>query len=205
MPKISALLSTNPASDPLDGTEGVHAKQGVDSVGLLVSQIGDYIEDRFGPFAGIWTYGAGAPSGGGNGDYYINQDNGDIYYKTAGVWAVVLAAPIASYLVSFYPGEPVASALVVQFVCAKAQTLKAGASGSQAYVAVPATASATFILKKNGSDVGTVVFTGAGNTGAFTVASDVSLVAGDILSVIAPVIPDTTLADLSLNIKLAGG
>jgi hypothetical protein len=94
---------------------------------------------------------------------------------------------------------------VVQFVCAKAQTLKAGASGSQAYVAVPATASATFILKKNGSDVGTVVFTGAGNTGAFTVASDVSLVAGDILSVIAPVIPDTTLADLSLNIKLAGG
>lgn len=38
-----------------------------------------------------WYTGSGAPSAGlgSNFDLYLNEDNGDVYYKTSGVWAVV--------------------------------------------------------------------------------------------------------------------
>lgn len=39
---------------------------------------------------GAWYNGSGAPSGGlgADGDYYLDDDTGDVYAKTAGVWSV---------------------------------------------------------------------------------------------------------------------
>ena len=39
----------------------------------------------------VWRNGSGAPSNslGANGDYYLNDDNGDVYKKTAGVYSIV--------------------------------------------------------------------------------------------------------------------
>lgn len=39
----------------------------------------------------VWRNGSGAPSNslGANGDYYLNDDNGDVYKKTAGTYSVV--------------------------------------------------------------------------------------------------------------------
>lgn len=36
-----------------------------------------------------WSSGSGAPSGGNNGDFYLNTANDDVYKKTAGTWSVI--------------------------------------------------------------------------------------------------------------------
>lgn len=42
------------------------------------------------------TNGSGAPSGGSDGDYYIDYDAGSIYYKSAGTWGTILESLIKS-------------------------------------------------------------------------------------------------------------
>lgn len=71
---------------------------------------------------------------------------------------------------------------------------------SRASSGVAATASTTFTLKKNGVSVGTIVFSAAGTTGAFTVTAT-SWVAGDILLIEAPATADATLAEISFTLK----
>jgi hypothetical protein len=54
-------------------------------------------------------------------------------------------------------------------------------------------------MKKNGSDAGSIEFATDG-TGAFTCASALDLVAGDVLTFYAQAIPDATLADFSITL-----
>jgi hypothetical protein len=63
------------------------------------------------------------------------------------------------------------------------------------------TGTATFTIKKNGSSAGTLAFTTSA-TGVFTIGSDITLAAGDLLQFFAPGSPDATLADI--GITLAG-
>lgn len=151
-----------------------------------------------------WTSGTGSPTGGNDGDFYLQTTNGDIWKKTAGTWAVVLAAPAIAYLVGFVPGTTSPDQVMAVVVFAKAQRLPAGATDSQAKSLVTATASTTITMAKNGSSIGTIVFTSAGNTGAFTVSADVDFAIGDTLSFTGPTTPDTTFAGLSFNLKLLG-
>lgn len=42
-----------------------------------------------GGVAGVWSSGAGVPTGGSDGDFYLRTSNSDVYEKIAGVWTVV--------------------------------------------------------------------------------------------------------------------
>lgn len=102
----------------------------------------------------------------------------------------------------FISGQPTSSQVVVSQVLNRPATLLAGGGQSQAYADTTATAAATFNITQNGSNVGNVDFAIGSNTGTFTVASDVSFVAGDRVAIVAPASVDATLADINITLDL---
>lgn len=99
----------------------------------------------------------------------------------------------------FYPGKPLASALLSRIVLATAVEFVASLPGSQGVAAVASTGTATIDVRKNGASVGSVVFT-ASATATFVMASDTAFAAGDILSLHAPGSPDATLENISITL-----
>ena len=99
-----------------DGTDGVDGIMGADGKEIELQNSGTYIQWRYvgdvswinlisiaaitgadgtdgvdGMDGSIWHDGTGIPSGGlgSNGDYYLNNTNGDVYNKIAGTWTYV--------------------------------------------------------------------------------------------------------------------
>jgi hypothetical protein len=99
-------------------------------------------------------------------------------------------------LTAFYPGAPVASAIVTRVPLARAVSFPSSLTGSVGKAAVAATAQTDFDLQKNGASVGTLRFAAAGTSATFIAASAISFAAGDVLSIISPASADTTLADI---------
>ena len=110
----------------------------------------------------------------------------------------------APYNVAAYkPGLPTASEVIFQFVTPTAFTLADNFAGSQGYVEVNPTASATFDVKKNGTNIGTVVVgTGGGFTFATSGTGLETFSVGDRLTVAAPGTPDATLS--GFHVAFAG-
>ncbi|ARL77610.1 hypothetical protein [Burkholderia pseudomallei] len=98
----------------------------------------------------------------------------------------------------YIEGLPNASETVWQFYSPRAWTLPAGASGG-AKAGTAATASTTFTLKQNGTSVGTIVFSASGTTGTVSITSSTAIASGDLLALVAPATPDTTLADIAFT------
>lgn len=101
---------------------------------------------------------------------------------------------------TFVPGTMVNAQLVQRFVAIEAFRLPSGLSGSQAKAATASTGNVNFDIKKNGSDVGDVVFNVSG-TGTFTLASNQDFAVGDVLELTGPATADATLADVSIVLK----
>lgn len=84
----------------------------------------------------------------------------------------------------------------------KAVDFAANFALSESDAVVAATASAVFLIKKNGTQVGTLTFAASGTTGTFasTGGTAVSFVAGDILEITAPSPQDATLSGVSITL-----
>ena len=101
-------------------------------------------------------------------------------------------------LSSYCAGKPGASEAVGGGIAPYAFTLVEANCSSYALVA--ATGTTTFLIKKNGTQVGTIVYSASGTTGTVDITTaGVSL--GDRLTVHAPVTPDATLADIMVLLK----
>ena len=100
----------------------------------------------------------------------------------------------------FVPGVPTVSMLMVALLPVRSFTLPINLTGSRADAAVAATGSTTFTIKKGVVDIGTIVFAPAATTGTFTLPSATSFTNTDKLTVVAPVVPDGTLADISFTL-----
>ena len=100
----------------------------------------------------------------------------------------------------FIAGKPTAGELVYRHVAVRAFTLPASLTGSYASSVAASAANKDFTLKKNGSSIGTVSFNTSA-TGTFTFSSSVSFAAGDVLTIEAPAVADTTLSDITLSFK----
>jgi len=104
-------------------------------------------------------------------------------------------------LAFFLPGTYSGGALMAQIVLDRAVTFPDGLSGAQGYAGITATASTVLDLQKNGVNIGTITFTGAGNTASFAMAGAQNFAAGDRLAIINEDPADATLADLSITLK----
>jgi hypothetical protein len=99
-----------------------------------------------------------------------------------------------------FSGRPTANLVLQSYVFAAPGTVPAGLSGSRGTAATAATASTIFNIQKNGANVGTMVFDPSAAVATFTMSSATVFNAGDLLTVIAPALPDATLADLAWTI-----
>ncbi len=105
--------------------------------------------------------------------------------------------PALPYLLAFdAPGAPTASMVVFHHVFTQAVTFVASLTGSYVKAGTAATAQTDFDLKKNGSSIGTVRFAAAGTTASYVSISSSAWAAGDILTLVAPGTPDSTISDL---------
>jgi Repeat of unknown function (DUF5907) len=102
-------------------------------------------------------------------------------------------------IASFFPGVPGASALVTRFVATRSIILPVNLTGSKGSAGTASTGTATIDIQQNGSSKGSVVFTSSA-TATFTFASPVTLVAGDILTLVCPGSPDGSLANISITL-----
>lgn len=75
-------------------------------------------------------------------------------------------------------------------------------SGSYGTTKTTATGSTTFIVNKNGSQIGTIVFAAGGSTPTFTTTAGAAqtFAAGDILTIVGPATGDATLTNWSATL-----
>jgi hypothetical protein len=105
---------------------------------------------------------------------------------------------ISSTLVNgSYTGKPTSNLVLQGYVFAAPATFPAGLSGSRGTAATAASSSTIFNIQKNGVNVGTMTFAAAATTATFTMSSATVFSAGEMLAVVAPAIPDATLANLA--------
>jgi hypothetical protein len=106
-------------------------------------------------------------------------------------------ASVATTVSGSYTGPTTANLVVQRYVFAGTVMFPAGLTGSQGTAGVAATATTTYSIKKNGTNVGTMVFAAGAMIATFSMPSMTTFMAGDILTVVAPVSPDATLANLA--------
>lgn len=89
----------------------------------------------------------------------------------------------------------------IGFVAVRAHNFASNFAGSEGKAKTASTGTATFTVKKNGTSIGTVVFTSA-STATFTTTSGATetLAAGDLLEIVAPSSPDATLAGVRITL-----
>lgn len=92
-------------------------------------------------------------------------------------------------------GKPEAAKTVAMAALVRPTILPKDFAGSKAMCDVGATAAATFTIKLNGNNIGTIVFAIGATVGTFTgPATDLLCVAGDKLTITSPAVADTTLS-----------
>lgn len=100
----------------------------------------------------------------------------------------------------FVPGPMSNNQLLLRLKATRAFTLPQNLPGSFVTAGTAATGSTTLTLKKNGTSIGTAVFSASGTTAALTFAADVTFAVGDILTITGPATADATLADTSIDL-----
>jgi Putative phage tail protein len=106
-------------------------------------------------------------------------------------------ASVSTTVSGSYTGATTANLVVQRYVFAGAVTFPAGLAGSQGTAGVAASASTTYEIRKNGTNVGTMAFAASATMATFAMPSATIFMAGDILTVVAPASPDATLANLA--------
>lgn len=101
----------------------------------------------------------------------------------------------------FFAGAPGNGELITRIVANRTVVMPQNLTGSQGYISVAATASTVFDIQVNGVSKGSMTFAAAGTVATFTFATAVTLVAGDLLSIVGPNPADASAANLSFSLK----
>ncbi len=142
----------------------------------------------------------------GRGYQDINPDT-DLPFFPDSIFTDMLAeidSALTSYDVSaFIAGTPSGNDVVFQFVAVRSVTFADNFFGSEAKSRVVTTNERIYVIQKNGVPIGTATFTNAGGVDAAldTNAGALNLIAGDILTILAPAAADGTLEDVSITFK----
>lgn len=95
-------------------------------------------------------------------------------------------------------GVPGAGVALIRYPVPRAIRFPSGLPNSKGVVATAPAATATFSLKKNGTQFATMQFASAATTATFTAASDTDFAAGDVFTLVAPNPADASLSDLGV-------
>jgi hypothetical protein len=95
-----------------------------------------------------------------------------------------------------FNGSPTASLVIMRFPIVHSISFPAGMSQSRFIAGTAATGSTVFSLQRSGTQFGTVTFGAGSAIGVFSVGTETAFGVGNILTIVAPGTPDSTLADL---------
>lgn len=98
----------------------------------------------------------------------------------------------------FIEGKPDAGERFGQYVAVDHCTLPSGLVGSVGYARTPPVAAQSFTINKNGAAIGSLDFSTSPEEVTATFPSDIDLVPGDIIDLVAPNPQDASMADISL-------
>jgi hypothetical protein len=102
---------------------------------------------------------------------------------------------------TFVAGHPLPGELLMQFPVDSFILLPIGLAGSVFYAHTGTALSCSYTLTKNGSPIGSIDFHGPSpETITATFPANIHCIPGDIISLIAPAVPDAVQADISFNI-----
>lgn len=139
------------------------------------------------------------------------HNEGKLYFSHAGSWVALCSEndPISiPYDISFFIAGNMftASAIVGSFIATRAISIPANAVGSFVFAQVAPLAPVVYDIQVNGLSVGSITFLTGIQTGTFTLPgtgsplSDLDLVAGDIISIVNPLVTEPTIADVTITI-----
>lgn len=95
-------------------------------------------------------------------------------------------------------GKPDASATVFVFPSVRTFTIASNYTGSRAVALTAAASSTTFNIYKNGVAFGSFTFAAGASTATFS-GSGGSVLSSDMITVVAPAVPDSSLADIGFT------
>lgn len=134
----------------------------------------------------------------------VDPSETQMFYSDGTANGLIDFIPEAQTLLPVYnwyaQGEYMALEVIATIVIATNATLPIGLAQSQAYAEVTATAAQSIDIKLNGSSIGSIDFAIGTNAGTFTFTAQQALVAGDVLTFVAPTPVDTTLADVTATL-----
>lgn len=163
-----------------------------------------YVEEGTTQAGSVWTLTTANPITLNTTALTFTQYNGPMLTFANGLTktgnTVSLSSTFTPYdICSCVLGKPDAGATVFMALAVRSFTIPSSYTGSQAKASVSATASSVFTIYKNGSSIGTFTFAASGSTATFSGAG-ASIVAGDLLTVVAPGSQDATLANIAFTI-----
>ena len=103
----------------------------------------------------------------------------------------------------FFVGKPTSSQVIYAFKASQPFTFDVNLQLSKGMAVVAATAITTFLLKKNGTQFGTMAFPAASIIPAFVCAIPPAFAIDDILTIVAPASADATLSDIGFTLSAA--
>jgi hypothetical protein len=131
--------------------------------------------------------------------YFIYTDgtaNG-LVILSAGIMGVQVPYDLAVFI----SGTMVNAQELLRMNAVRPFTLPVSLTGSIAKAGISATGSTTVTLNKNGSSIGTLVWSAAGTLAAITFAAAVTFATGDVFTITGPATFDATLANIGIDLK----
>lgn len=146
-------------------------------------------------------------TGNNEGELFFQTGGGGLHTFDGTAWIKVAIDPGNSFFTAPYdiaaysPGKATANQIILRFLPTRAFSFEVNVPGSQASAGTGATATSTFLIRKNGTQVGTVTFAAGNTVGTVAVPTQTSFTPGDVLTIVAPGTVDSTLADVSFTIS----
>ena len=97
-------------------------------------------------------------------------------------------------------GVPTGGSIILRYPLPRAVRFPASLTNSQGIVGTASGATATFSIRKNGTQFATMQFAAGISTATFTAATATDFAAGDVLTIIAPSPADSTLSDIGFSL-----
>lgn len=138
----------------------------------------------------------------------INFNSGDrkLLYCDGTTFQIVAEATVGSSIPydigGTLAGIPTAGSIILRYPLPRAVRFPASLANSRGVAGTASGATATFSIRKNGTQFATMQFAAGVSTPTFTAATATDFAAGDVLTIIAPSPADSTLADIGF--ALAG-
>jgi hypothetical protein len=130
------------------------------------------------------------------GQFWYDLTDNAVKIWTGTTWNMLVPTTTPYDLYASFEGIPSSARVCARFVCGRNLTMPAALVGSRSTADIAATASTVFTITKNGTQFGSITYAAGSITGVFT-GSSTTFVPGDKISIIAPIVPDTTLSSLS--------